>query len=154
MPYPRPNRLYRSINHWVARLASLGLTPADTVAVETVGRRSGKKRSTAVTWAEYGGERYLISLAGESDWLRNARAAGGRVVIRRGKQGQKVQLLEVPVEERAPVLHAYMSKRAFSRSPSYIARNYFDVSPDASIEDLAQIAPRLPVFRMERASDK
>ena len=153
MPYPKPNKLYRAINHWVGRLASVGFTPADTVAVETVGRRSGKPRSTAVTWAEHGGQRYLISLAGESDWVRNANAAGGRAVIRRGRSQERVHLLAVAVEERAPVLKAYMSKRAFSRSPSYIARNYFGVSPNASLEDLAAIAPSYPVFRIEKASD-
>ena len=153
MPYPKPNKLYRAINHWVGRLASVGFTRADTVAVETVGRRSGKRRSTAVTWAECGGQRYLVSLAGESDWVRNARAADGRAVIRRGTSEERVRLLDVPVDERAPVLHAYMSKRAFSRSPSYIARNYFDVSPDAAVDELAEIAPRFPVFRVEKASE-
>ncbi len=152
MPYPKPNKLYRAINRGVARLATFGLTPADTVAVETIGRRSGKRRSTAVTWAAYGGQRYLISLAGESDWLRNARAADGRVVIRRGRRGENVRLVEVLVEGRAPVLHAYMSKRAFSRSPDYIARNYFGVQPGASVEDLSTIADRYPVFEIVKAS--
>jgi len=136
----------------VGWLANRGLTPSDTVTIEVKGRRSGLLRSTAVTWAECGGQRYLVSLAGESEWVRNLRAAGGEADIRRG-QRDHVRLVEVPAEERAPVLHAYMSKRAFSRSPAYIAEKYFGVSPDATVEDLAAIAARYPVFRIEKASE-
>ena len=138
----------RLVNWFVGRLASVGFAPSDTIALHTIGRRSGKPRSTAVTWAENAGTRYLVSLSGESDWLRNVRAAKGRAEI--GRLGRRdVRLIDVPVNERAPILHAYMSKRAFSRSPSYIARNYFDISPDASVDDLRSIAPRFPVLRIE-----
>jgi len=73
-----PSFVSRQINRVVSWLATMGLTPSDTVTVEARGRRSGKPRSSVVTWVEHGGARYIVSLAGESDWVRNVRAAGGR----------------------------------------------------------------------------
>jgi hypothetical protein len=53
------------------------------------------------------------------------------------------------VPERPPVLKAYLSKRAYSKSPEFEAREFFGVSPDASLDDLSEIAARYPVFRIE-----
>lgn len=147
--YKRPPRLTRIINRCVSWLASLGLTPSDTITLEVSGRRSGRPCSTVLTWAEHQGHRYLVSLRGEAEWVRNARAAGGEAVIRR-RGRQRVRLLEVPVEERAAILKAYISKRALSKSPETSARQYFGVSKDASVEELEPLAPRYPVFRIEK----
>jgi hypothetical protein len=60
-----------------------------------------------------------------------------------------VYLVEVPVGERAPVLKAYLSKRAYSKSPEFEAREFFGVPPNATLDQLAQIADRYPVFRIQ-----
>jgi hypothetical protein len=90
-----------------------------------------------------------VSLAGESEWARNVRANDNRASLRR-LRSEPVRLVEVPVEERPPVLKAYLSKRAYSKSPEFEAREFFGVSPDASLDDLAGIAGRYPVFRIEQ----
>jgi hypothetical protein len=51
---------------------------------------------------------------------------------------------------RPAVLKAYLSKRAYSKSPEFEAREFFGVSPAASLDDLAEIADRYPVFRIEQ----
>src|SRR5262245_19412986 len=79
--YRRPHWLRRQVNRAAAVLAGLGLTPDNTVRLEVRGRRTGRMRSFTVTTAEWRGDRYLVSLAGESDWVRNLRAADGRAVI-------------------------------------------------------------------------
>jgi hypothetical protein len=94
------------------------------------------------------GRRYLVSLAGESQWVRNVRAAGGRATLRHGR-ATPVRLVELPVEERPAVLQAYASHRAFSRSPAYIARNYFGVGPNPASSELSALAERYPVFLIE-----
>jgi deazaflavin-dependent oxidoreductase (nitroreductase family) len=38
------------------------------------GRRTGKRRRTPLKVLHVGGERYLVSLSGESGWVRNLRA--------------------------------------------------------------------------------
>jgi hypothetical protein len=58
-------------------------------------------RKTNLVLAEHDGEGYLVALAGESEWVRNVRAAGGRVVLGRRGQRRAATLVEVPVKQRA-----------------------------------------------------
>ncbi len=81
--YRRPTKVTQAFNRLVGWLASRGLTPSDTITLEVKGRRSGTIRSNVVTWVEQDEERYLVSPRGESEWVRNVRAAGGEAVIRR-----------------------------------------------------------------------
>lgn len=53
-------------------------------------------------------ERYLVALAGESEWVRNVRAARGRAVLARKGRRWAVKLEELPVADRAGVLHGYL----------------------------------------------
>jgi len=89
-----------------------------------------------------------VSLAGESEWVRNVRASNYRASLRR-LRSRPVRLVELSVQERPPVLRAYLSKRAYSKSPEFEAREFFGVSPNASLDDLSEIAARYPVFRIE-----
>jgi hypothetical protein len=109
------------VNRTLARLAVLGLTPKNTICLEVPGRRSGRVRRTSLVVAELWGCRYLVSLAGESEWVRNVRANGNQASLRR-RRSHLVNLVEVPVEERPPILKAYLSKRAYSKSPEFEAR--------------------------------
>ena len=145
--YRKPSRLRRLVNGIVAWLAGMGLTPADTVRLEVAGRRTGRPRAFAVTLAISGGERYLVSLAGESDWVRNLRAAGGKAVLRHGRRAE-VSTQELPVGERAAVLAAYLSKRALSKSAAAAARDYFGLRAHPSSEALFKIAEHYPVFKV------
>jgi hypothetical protein len=147
--YRPPGRLIAWINRMVARLAVLGLTPRNTVALEVPGRQSGRLRRTSLVVAEHGSSRYLVSLAGESEWVRNVRANDYRASLRR-LRARPVRLVELPAQERPPVLRAYLRKRAYSKSLEFEAREFFGVAPDASLDDLAGIAGRYPVFRIER----
>jgi hypothetical protein len=89
-----------------------------------------------------------VSLAGESEWVRNVRASNYRASLRR-LRSRPVRLVELSVQERPSVLRAYLSKRAYSKSPEFEAREFFGVSPNASLDDLSEIAARYPVFRIE-----
>jgi deazaflavin-dependent oxidoreductase (nitroreductase family) len=139
--YRRPTMLTRAFNRVVGWLASRGLTPSDTITLEVKGRRSGMIRSNVVTWVEQDEERYLVSPRGESEWVRNVRAADGEAVIRR-RGGQKVRLEEVRAEERAPIIKAYLAKTKMA------TRQHFGVDAKAEIEEFEAIAARHPVFRI------
>ena len=139
--YRRPTKLTRTMNRFVGWLASRGLMPSDTITLEVKGRRSGMIRSNVVTWVEQDEERYLVSPRGESEWVRNVRAADGDAVIRR-RGGQKVRLEEVSAEQRAPIIKAYLAKTAMA------TRAHFGVDPKAEIEEFEAIAARHPVFRI------
>src|SRR5271166_1014805 len=107
--YRPPSRRVARVNRFVAYLASVGLPPRDTISLEVPGRQSGRTRRTSLVVAEHGGSRYLVSLAGESEWVRNVRAAGYRASIRRFR-ATPVRLVEVVPDDRPPVLRAYLSK--------------------------------------------
>ena len=140
--YRKPTRLARIRNRFMSWLASLGLTPSDTVTLEVRGRRSGRTRSAAVTLVELEAQRYLVSPRGESHWVRNLRAAGGHAAIRR-RGRQKVRLEEVPAGQRAPILQKY-----FNRWTIAGRQRYFGLAPNAGIEEFERIAARYPVFRI------
>lgn len=146
--YRPPPMLHRWLSNVVGALAARGWSPANTVALEVPGRRSGRVRRTAVVLVEHDGRQFVVSLAGESQWVRNVRAAGGRVTLR---HGQRIagHLVDVPPADRPPVLRAYASHRAFSRSPAYIARNYFGVAASPAVSEFTAIAERYPVFVIE-----
>jgi len=124
---------------WV--IATLGLPPSFVVLLQTRGRRSGKLRTTILLTANHEGERYLVSVTGDdAQWVHNVRAAGGKAFVRHGRR-RAVRLEEVPVEQRAPVLKAYL-KWALG------ARPLFEVSHKAPVEEFERIAPRHPAFRI------
>ena len=139
--YRRPSRLTRAFNRAFSWLASLGLTPSDTVTLEVKGRRTGAVRATVVTSVEHEDVRYLVSPRGESEWVRNVRAAGGEAAIRR-RGGRSVRLEELPAEQRAPILKAYLGKTAAA------TRQHFGIDPKAETAEFEAIAGRHPVFRV------
>jgi hypothetical protein len=89
-------------------------------------------------------QRYLVSMLGENvDWVRNARAAGGRAALRHGRR-KEVQLEEVPVGRRAPLLKAYLQ-----RAPG--ARPHIGIDKDAPLSEFEKIAASVPVFRVVKS---
>ena len=150
--YRRPPNLYlrsQSLGHL---LTALGAVPSFVVNLEVPGRRSGVVRRTTLVQTSRGGAEYLVALAGESDWVRNVRAAEGRVVIGR-RERRSARLVEVPPGERAPVIHSYLFRAGRSPSSKAAAREaryYFGLSPNPSLEEIQEIASYYPVFRVEK----
>lgn len=160
--YARSRDGYRPPPDWYSRLSrrlgpaatSLRLVPGDVVTLEVPGRRSGVIRRTTMVRAGWNGGHYVVSLAGESDWVRNVRAAAGQVVIA-GRQRRAAWLAEVAPRQRAPVIRAYLlrwGRRPGSRAVAREARCYFGVGPVVSLDEIARVAEYYPVFRIEYAS--
>jgi F420H(2)-dependent quinone reductase len=74
---------YQRLNRLGVPLTSLGLAPRDAVTLEVRGRKAGKLRRIPILRTRYRDADYLVALAGESQWVRNVRAADGRAFIRR-----------------------------------------------------------------------
>ncbi|MBI4571271.1 MAG: nitroreductase family deazaflavin-dependent oxidoreductase [Chloroflexi bacterium] len=138
--YNRPGTLTRLSNRLMMAMASLGLGPTKMVTLEVRGRKSGRPRSTVVNVVAVDGQRYLVAPRGETEWARNARAAGEATLRRRGRR--QVRLVEVPVEQRAPIIQAYLKENAM------VTKAQFGIEPGASIEEFQRIAPLHPVFRI------
>lgn len=152
--YRPPAAWYRRANRLGVVLTSLGLAPRDAVTLEVKGRRSGAVRRTPLVRTRVGGSDYLVALAGESQWVRNVRAAAGRARLRRGR-GRDVRLDEVDVAERADVIAAYLEaghRRGGAETERTQARAYFGLEPGASRAEIAAVAAYYPVFRITSMS--
>jgi hypothetical protein len=117
------------------------------VTLEVLGRQSGRAISFPLVMATVAGDRFLVSMLGnDAAWVRNLRAAGGAARLHCGRE-ERVQLEEVPVRERAPLLREYLRV-----APG--ARPHIPVDKDAPLTAFEVIAPRFPVFRVtQRPSD-
>ncbi|HEY5002717.1 MAG TPA: nitroreductase/quinone reductase family protein [Ktedonobacteraceae bacterium] len=140
----RPNWIARMLNRIGATVASWGITPNYLVTLEVTGRKSGRTVSQPMVVAVVDGQRYLVSMLGENvHWVRNVRAADGRAVLRSGSR-EEVHLEEVPVDQRASILRAYLQ-----RAPG--ARPHIPVNKDAPIAEFEKIATEFPVFRVVKS---
>jgi deazaflavin-dependent oxidoreductase (nitroreductase family) len=111
------------------------------ITLEVKGRRSRQPRGAVLNTVEYEGERYLVSPRGESEWVRNVRAAGGEAVIRHGAR-RKVRLVEIGAAERAPIIKKYLKENTLS------TKAHFGIEPGAPLEEFQRIAGLHPVFRI------
>jgi deazaflavin-dependent oxidoreductase (nitroreductase family) len=73
---------------------ALGVPMGPDVLVTIKGRKSGRPRTTPVTICEHGGRRGFISPFGETQWVRNLRAAG-TATIRFGRRREQVRAIEL-----------------------------------------------------------
>ena len=141
----RPNWIARILNRAWAAVASSGVASDYLVTLEVTGRKSGRIVSLPLVGVVVAGQRYLVSMLGDNvQWVHNVRAAGGRAVLRSGGR-EEIQLEEVPTDQRAPILRAYLQ-----RAPG--ARPHVPLNKDAALAEFEKIAAAFPVFRV--ASNK
>ena len=119
-----------------------GLFPRRWVTLEVRGHRSGHLARFPLGMADVRGRWYLVSMLGECAWVRNVRAANGRVVLRR-RRPVECRLVEVPVSERAPILRRYVDKVPGGRPHIRVERK-------APLAEFEAIAASYPVFEVLR----
>lgn len=104
----RPNWIARAMNKMGAAIAPMGVTSNIMVTLETTGRTSGRTITQPMVVAVVDMQRYLVSMLGENvNWVKNVRAAGGKAAFRSGSR-EEILLEEVPIDQRAPILKAYL----------------------------------------------
>lgn len=140
----RHTRGKRLGNALLTRLVRRGKGPKAMQVVTVRARRTGKEYSTPVWIMDIPDGRYWVAVFGETNTIRNARAAG-HVTVSRGDRREEVRLVEVPVAERVPLLRAYAG---FNKSS--MARAYFGATAQSSDAELEAIAPQRTVFKLER----
>jgi hypothetical protein len=148
--YRPPAGWYRRLNWLGVLLTSIGLAPRDAVTLRVRGRTSGKLRRVPVLRTRYRGKDYLVALAGESQWVRNVRAARGDAVLRRGR-ARHVRLEELAPADRPAIIAEYLRagrRRSGADANADQARSYFGLDPDPSFDDIRAIVGHYPVFRV------
>src|SRR4030081_1078169 len=94
--YRRPGWFTRNVfNRLVARLTRLGVSGWGSRILEVTGRKSGLPRRTPVNLLTVDGHQYLVSPRGEGEWVRNVRAAGGRLDLLLGRRREHRNAHEV-----------------------------------------------------------
>ena len=141
----RPNWIAKILNGAIANSASKSVSPDGVAALQVIGRKSGRSVSFPVVVTVIDGQRHVASMLGEdAQWVRNVRASGGKAILRSGGY-EDVQLEEIPVNQRAPLLKAYLHA-----APG--ARPHVPVDMDAPIEEFEKVAADYPVFRVTSRS--
>ena len=106
------------------------------------GRKSGLPRTVSLAIIQRNGKRYVGSVYGIVDWVRNLRATG-EAVLTRGRRAETVTARELPTGEAALVL------RADVKDGNPFARNY-GVTADSSLEEFERAVVSHPLFVLER----
>ena len=91
---------------------------------------------------EIGGRRYLVAPRGETEWVRNLRAARGGE-LRLGRHREPIGVEELPDDAKPPILREYLRRWKMETA------KFFDgVTAESPESELRRIAPRHPVFRV------
>ena len=137
-------RWLKPVNRVIVLLQRLGIAFFTFHLLSVLGRKTGQMRTTPVSPFYVEGRRYIVSF-GQTEWVRNARAAGWGILAR-GRRRQRVRLLELGLQEREPVL------RQFPLEIPAAVRFFVQVGavqPPADSDAFAAAAPRLAVFEVE-----
>ncbi|HWC36117.1 MAG TPA: nitroreductase family deazaflavin-dependent oxidoreductase [Mycobacteriales bacterium] len=126
----------------VAGLTRAGLSVWGSRVLEVRGRKTGEPRRVPVNLLSYEGERYLVAPRGETQWVRNLRAAGDGVLIL-GRRRQPFSAVELTDAEKPPLLRAYLKR--WKAEVGVFFDGVSATSPDSEVD---RIAPRHPVFRI------
>src|SRR5690242_1314535 len=127
-------------NGSVAWLTRRGVSVWGSRVLYVRGRTSGQWRSNPVNVLTLGGRRYLVAPRGQTQWVRNLRAAGGGE-LRVGRRVEEFTATELPDAQKPEVLRAYLHRWKFEVGV------FFDgVDGSAPDEKLLAIAPGYPVF--------
>lgn len=143
--YRAPGRFTNHVfNPLVAFLTRRGISLMGSRVLEVRGRKTGEPRRTPVNLLTLDDRQYLVSPRGEAQWVRNVRAAGGRLATIVGRRRQEWVARELPDADKVPVLRAYLR-----RWKAEVGIFFDGTSADSTDDELAAIAPRHPVFALE-----
>jgi deazaflavin-dependent oxidoreductase (nitroreductase family) len=79
-------------------MLGVGIPMGPNALITIRGRKSGLDRTTPVAVVEIDGRRWVIGTFGETNWVRNLRAAG-TATITVGRRIEKVRVVELSVED-------------------------------------------------------
>jgi deazaflavin-dependent oxidoreductase (nitroreductase family) len=144
MSNPRAPRWLKPMNKFMMAAQKLGIPTGPAMVLTVRGRRSGQPRSTPITPFTLDGGLYSVAGYANSDWPRNARAAG-EGTLTRGRKAQRVKIIELSAEEAPPVLRAFASSVpvgvAFAKRSGLVREG----TPD----EFEALAGQLYVFRFD-----
>jgi len=139
--YLQPGWFTKNVfNRVVVWLTRLGVSVQGSRELRVRGRTSGEWRRTPVNLLEHGGRRYLVAPRGRTQWVRNLEAAGSGE-LRVGRRVETFHASPVADADKVDILRDYLHHWKWEVGV------FFDgVGPDSTDAEIAEIAPRHPVF--------
>jgi deazaflavin-dependent oxidoreductase (nitroreductase family) len=129
------------MNPLVDGLTRTGISVLGSRVLEHTGRRTGEIHHTPVNLLHLDGNQYLVSPRGETQWVRNVRAADGHLTLVKGRKRTDYQATEIATDDRIAILRAYLTRWKFE-----VGMFFEGVGPDSSDQQMKAIASRHPVF--------
>jgi F420H(2)-dependent quinone reductase len=142
--YQRPDWFTKNVfNRFVAVMTTLGISVWGSRVLRVKGRKSGEWQSTPANLLTIDKTQYLVAPRGQTQWVRNIRVSGeGELLL--GRRVQRFRAVEIPDDQRVPILREYLKRWAFE-----VGMFFGGVSATSSDQELRRIAPDHPVFRVE-----
>lgn len=137
----------RAFGSAVAWLTDHGVSLLGSRVLTVPGRKTGALQRVPVNLLTLGDERYLVAVRGNTQWVRNVRAAGG-AELRVGRRIERVSMEELPVSERVAVIRVYLERWGWE-----VSRFIEGLTKDSDDAAIAAAAPGFPVFRVTRTAD-
>jgi deazaflavin-dependent oxidoreductase (nitroreductase family) len=144
--YDEPNRTARTANALIGWLAELGISIAGTRALRVRGRKTGKSRGVVVNLLRVDGVDYVVSPRGNTQWVRNVRAAG---VVDMGPRWRRRRLRTTEVADTAK---ADLLKRYLDRWYWEVKGHIGGLTPNSGDDEIHAAAPSIPVFALANPS--
>jgi deazaflavin-dependent oxidoreductase (nitroreductase family) len=141
----RPPWWLKYVNKVMIGLQKMGVGGEKGPVILVVpGRKSGKLRSTPITPMVVDGERYVLGGLPGSDWAANLRSAG-TAELRRGKNTERVTVVELPPDEARPLLRLFPVE--VPTGVGFLKKAGLVTGP--SPDEYEALAGRCPVFRFD-----
>lgn len=139
--YKKPGRVTILMGRAMMLATKIGFSPAGAWTLAVKGRSSGEERTAPVNPLDVDGVRYLVAPRGETQWVRNLRAAP-EGELRLGKKRQSIRVQELADSEKPALIAAYLKRWG------NVTRSQFGTTKDPSASELERLASRTPVFRI------
>ncbi len=142
MRYDVPNLPARAGNGLIRWLAEAGISLAGTRALRVRGRKTGKRRAVVINLLTVDGRDYVVSPRGNTQWARNARAAG---VVEMGPRwrSREIRIAEVGDNDKPPLLRRYLDRWYWE-----VRGHIGGLTPESNDDELRAAAVSIPVFEL------
>jgi len=90
-----------------------------------------------------------VAPRGETQWVRNLRASGGKGTLLLGRRREPFVATELDDDEKPRLLRAYLK-----RWKAEVGVFFDGVGPNSTDEELRAIAPKHPVFRIRSVENR
>ena len=142
--YDEPNLAARAGNEVIRWLAEAGVSIAGTRALRVRGRKTGKLRGVVINLLSVDGRDYVVSPRGNTQWARNARAAGS---VENGPRwrSREVRIAEVADDAKPQLLRRYLGRWYWE-----VKGHVGGLTPESTDDEMRAAASSIPVFELLR----